>query len=54
MADQDFDALLWYIKQPPDPSGGGAFKPGNATKLKLYGYFKQAKDGDNTTAQPGM
>ncbi|KAI9505252.1 hypothetical protein GGI25_002177 [Coemansia spiralis] len=28
--------------------------PDNDTKLKLYGLFKQAKDGDNETPQPGF
>lgn len=29
-------------------------EPTNDEKLALYGYFKQATVGDNTTAKPGM
>ncbi|KAH8550462.1 putative acyl-coA-binding protein [Umbelopsis sp. PMI_123] len=29
-------------------------KPDNDTLLKLYGLFKQASFGDNTTAKPGV
>jgi len=28
--------------------------PGNATKLELYGWFKQAKVGDVQGSRPGM
>ncbi|KAJ1667175.1 acyl-CoA-binding protein (ACBP)/diazepam binding inhibitor (DBI)/endozepine (EP) [Coemansia sp. RSA 1813] len=28
--------------------------PSNTIKLQLYGLFKQAKEGDNETSQPGI
>lgn len=31
-----------------------AERPDNATLLKLYALFKQATEGDNETAKPGM
>ncbi len=29
-------------------------KADNAMKLRLYAYYKQATDGDNTGSRPGM
>ncbi len=29
-------------------------RPDNATLLKIYGLYKQATAGDNTTAKPGF
>ncbi|MDE5000645.1 acyl-CoA-binding protein, partial [Francisella tularensis] len=28
------------------------FKPDNSQKLKLYSFYKQVKEGDNTTKKP--
>jgi acyl-CoA-binding protein len=29
-------------------------RPSNATLLKMYGLYKQATDGDNSTTKPGF
>ena len=29
-------------------------RPSNATLLKMYGLYKQATDGDNSSAKPGF
>ncbi len=35
-------------------SGQGNFKPSNDLKLKFYGLFKQATEGDVSGKKPGM
>ncbi|KAI8320421.1 acyl-CoA-binding protein [Martensiomyces pterosporus] len=40
------DATKEAVKLPKVPS--------NDEKLKLYAYFKQGIEGDNTTAEPGF
>lgn len=43
---EDFDAAAERIKNQPGPD--------NDEMLELYGLFKQATVGDNTTPKPGL
>ncbi|KAI7829676.1 acyl-CoA-binding protein [Gamsiella multidivaricata] len=47
MPSAEFNAAAEKIKTLPSP-------PSNDKLLELYGLFKQATVGDNTTAAPGM
>jgi diazepam-binding inhibitor (GABA receptor modulator, acyl-CoA-binding protein) len=48
---QRFDQVVARIKAlPPD----GPAQPSNELKLKLYGLFRQARDGDAHGEKPGM
>ena len=56
-----FEALVWFVSQqgvqmsnPADGQAYGEFRPDNGTKLKMYGLFKQANEGDNRRRQPGV
>lgn len=45
----EFDAAVAYVRSLPKD---GPIQLDNATKLKFYGLFKQATEGDNTSSQP--
>ena len=48
---QQFDDCVDKVRNaPPD----GNFKPSNEFKLKMYGLFRQASDGDVSGKRPGM
>jgi len=40
------------FEQSATEARGFTFKPTNEELLELYGLYKQAKEGDNNTAQP--
>jgi pimeloyl-ACP methyl ester carboxylesterase/acyl-CoA-binding protein len=48
---QRFEAAVARVSGAPQ---GGARKPSNEMKLKMYGLFRQAKDGDVQGKRPGM
>lgn len=48
---QDFDEAVAYIQNLPKD---GPVKPSNDEKLKFYGLFKQAKEGDVKDGRPGI
>eukprot|EP00741_Cyanophora_paradoxa_P000202 tig00000402_g196.t1 len=45
--EEDFEAAAGEVKEL-------SATPSNEEMLELYGLFKQAKSGDNTTPKPGM
>ena len=45
-----FDDAIKFVKEGPKPTKSIP----NERKLKVYGLFKQATAGDNTTDKPGM
>jgi diazepam-binding inhibitor (GABA receptor modulating acyl-CoA-binding protein) len=47
MASAEFDAAVESVK-------GMTKDPGNEVKLRLYGLFKQATQGDVSGSRPGM
>lgn len=44
-----FDAAVSYVR-----TAEGSFKPSNELKLEMYGWFKQATEGDVQGSRPGM
>jgi diazepam-binding inhibitor (GABA receptor modulating acyl-CoA-binding protein) len=51
MIQQRFDEVVARIKElPPE----GPAQPSNELKLRLYGLFRQARDGDAHGEKPGM
>mmetsp|Transcript_71659 Transcript_71659/g.133979 ORF Transcript_71659/g.133979 Transcript_71659/m.133979 type:complete len:94 (+) Transcript_71659:84-365(+) len=46
--EEDFQAAIDVITKGKPTKGSAT----NEDKLKLYGLYKQAKEGDNTAAQP--
>jgi diazepam-binding inhibitor (GABA receptor modulator, acyl-CoA-binding protein) len=48
---QRFDEVVAKIRLLP---GGGPAQPSNELKLKLYGLFRQARDGDAQGEKPGL
>jgi len=46
-----FEAAVDSVQNAP---ADGDFKPSNDYKLKMYGLFKQATDGDVSGKKPGM
>jgi len=47
----EFEKAAKYVQNMPK---GGPVQPTTEQRLELYKYFKQAKEGDNTTPHPGM
>lgn len=47
----EFAAALDKVKNAPSD---GSFKPSNDYKLKMYGLYRQATDGDVSGKKPGM
>lgn len=48
---KEFAAAVEKVRNAP---ADGAFKPGNEMKLKMYGLFRQANDGDVSGKRPGL
>eukprot|EP01047_Picozoa_sp_COSAG01_P047545 COSAG01_NODE_4552_length_4929_cov_144.720083_7_plen_109_part_00 len=48
----EFQAAVWFLKQPPVEGEPQARASGNDVKLELYGLFKQATCGDTSTPRP--
>lgn len=48
---QAFQDAVNTVKNAPED---GSFKPDNDLKLKMYGLFRQAQDGDVSGKKPGM
>lgn len=46
-----FEATLEQVRNAP---ADGDFKPSNEMKLKMYGLYRQATDGDVSGKRPGM
>ncbi|MDT0498452.1 acyl-CoA-binding protein [Algiphilus sp. W345] len=46
-----FKAAVEKVRTAP---ADGPFKPSNDLKLKMYGLFRQASDGDVSGKRPGM
>lgn len=44
----DFGKAVKYVRKP----ASGAHHPTEAQKLRFYGLYKQATQGDNDTAEP--
>lgn len=49
--EQRFQAAVDKVRNAPDD---GPLKPSNDLKLKMYGLFRQATDGDVSGKRPGM
>ncbi|KAG6373389.1 acyl-CoA-binding protein [Boletus reticuloceps] len=48
---EKFDKAVKYVQSLPE---SGPLKPDQDTKLKYYGYYKQATIGDVNTGRPGL
>ena len=48
---QQFEQCLDKVRNAP---ADGSFKPSNEFKLKMYGLYQQASDGDVSGKRPGM
>ena len=46
-----FEAVVDKVRNAPED---GDFKPSNEMKLKMYGLYRQATDGDVSGKRPGM
>lgn len=47
----EFEAAVDKVRNAPSD---GSFKPSNDYKLKMYGLYRQATDGDVSGKRPGM
>ncbi len=48
---QQFEAAVEQVRTAPSD---GPFKPDNAYKLKMYGLYRQATDGDARGKRPSL
>ena len=49
--EDEFRTAVEAVRNAP---ADGAFKPGNDYKLKMYGLYRQATDGDVQGKRPGL